>query len=135
MPDFPSLPASLLLEDDEFDLVEVAKNLAFESKQPGLLPGLVALSDGNQEDLGSFDRVRYAAMLLAIGFEPPLRIVTVHKKAGAVVAAFEKLQTGLHAEALKRSQTYVKDEDSRRAVVAIVERRWLRACREAGMGS
>lgn len=133
MPDFPSLPASLLMEDDEVELVEVAKNLAFESKQPGLLPGLVALSDGEQEDLGSFDRVRYAAMLLAIGFEPPLRIVADHSKAGAIVAAFEKLQTGLHAEALKRSQAYVKDEDSRRAVAAIVERRWLRACREAGM--
>jgi hypothetical protein len=132
-PDFPPLPRSLLLEEDEFDSVDAQNDLDFDSRQPGLLPGAIALQGGGYADLGSFDRVRYAAMLLHSGFEPPVQILRSAKKAGAVVEAFETTRRLLLQEADRRASAYVRDDDSKGSVIPLVERKWLSTCREAGM--
>jgi len=130
--EMPTLPSDLLSGDEEIELVEVPRKLGVRRGQPALLPGLLFHHDGSQTDLGSFERVRYAEMLLTIGFEPPLGIPGDSVRAGAIVDTFDRGRARLIDLASRKASAYVGDEEAIRSVVKLVERQWLRACRLGG---
>ena len=131
--EFTIIPRDLLSGDEEFESVALPRKLRVRPGQPGLIPGLLVHSDGSQTDLGSFERVRYADMLLSIGFEPPLVIPIDSTRAGAIADVFERTRTELVNVASKRAALYVGSDDAVRAVVKAVERHWMRNCRLAGL--
>ena len=131
-PEFAIIPRDLLSGDEQVESVVLPRKLRVRPGQPGLIPGLLVHSDGSQTDLGSFERVRYAEMLLAIGFEPPLVIPLDATRAGAIADAFERTHKQLLSTTASKAALYVGSNDAVRTVVKAVERHWMRYCRLAG---
>lgn len=132
-PELALVPRDLLSGDEDIEFVSLPRKLGNRPSQPGLFPGVLLHPDGSETDLKSFERVRYADMLLSIGFEPPLVIPMSGVRAGAIAEAFVEQRRRLLASAAERASTYVSDTDAIQTVVKTVERHWLRGCRAAGM--
>jgi hypothetical protein len=130
--DFDPLPAALLDSEDAVEMIDVSRHLQPPAQEALFEPGSVPLSDGKHHDLGSYDRVRYAAMLIGIGFQPPLSIPTDPIRAAAIVDNYDTTLTKLRHRARGHAAAYVS-ESAYVSVVAQVTRNWHRACRHAGM--
>lgn len=130
-PETPVLPISLVRPADRLDEATIDPHWHPGPQEPMIEPGLVSDPSGASIDLGSWDRVRYAGMLLDIAFRPPLWIPESAHRARQTVERFESARAVLLGEAYRRALLYtVIDAD---AVVAQVEQLWLRTCRRGGM--
>lgn len=128
---FKIFPSEYLVADDELEEVALPKGVAFPEHPRLIEPGV--LSDGeNRIDLGSHERVRYAAMLSSIGFSGQLFIPTDNIKAGSIARLFGETATSLAEAATRKAIAYVGPEAAERAAQVTIEC-WLRACRRAGM--
>jgi hypothetical protein len=128
----PLLPGAALRPEDELEEVDVAGSFSLPDQEPLVDPGRVPTVDGKDIDLGSFARARYAAMLLKVGFAPPLSIPREHGTAARVVDTFDRALDAFRRAALEKAQAYVgggRAED----VAHGAERLWLRDCRAYGM--
>lgn len=128
-----AFPVDFLTAVDGIRTHALPRNVGMPDQAPLFDAGIVHLGGGKQVDLGSHDRVRYAAMLSQIGFEPPFDIPVDSVKAGAIVDAFIAEHAKLRRLAKKHAQGYVKNSDSVRTVVEAVERMWLKGMRLRGM--
>lgn len=130
----PLLPGAALRPEDELEEADVAGTFRLPDQEPLVDPGRVPAVGGGEVDLGSFARARYAAMLLEIGFAPPLLVPTDRGVAARVVEAFHSALAAFRLEATQRAAAYVgvaRAGDAARAA----ERLWLRDCRTFGMGT
>ncbi len=128
----PLLPGAALRPEDELEEVDVAGSFSLPDQEPLVDPGRVPTVVGKETDLGSFARVRYVAMLLKIGFAPPLSIPKDHGAAARVVDTFDRALDAFRSAALEKARAYVgggRAED----VVQGAERLWLGDCRAYGM--
>jgi hypothetical protein len=128
----PLLPGAALRPEDQLEEVDVAGSFSLSDQEPLVDPGRVPRVGGKEIDLGSFARARYAAMLLRVGFAPPLFIPKDHGTAARVVGMFDRVLDAFRSAALEKAKAYV---GGRRAedVVQAAERLWLRDCRAYGM--
>ena len=127
----PLLPGAAL-GADELQEVDVASTFRLPDQEPLVNPGWVPTVGGGEADLGSFARARYAAMLLRIGFAPPLLIPADRGVAARVVGTFDSALGKFRREATRRAAGYVgaaRAEETARAAEAL----WLRDCRALGM--
>lgn len=130
---FKIFPSEYLVTDDELEEVTLPKGVTFPDHPRLIEPGV--LSDGaHRLDLGSHERMRYAAMLSIIGFTGPLCIPKDSIKAGSIARLFAEAGSTLREAAKKKAVAYVGREAADRAAKVTVDS-WLRACRRAGMVS
>ena len=128
---FKLFPSDYLVSDEELEEVTLPKGVTFPDHPRLIEPGV--LSDGTHRvDLASHDRVRYAAMLIAIGFTGPVFVPKDGIKAGSIARLFGEAASDLRDAAEKKAVAYVGREAAERAATVTVES-WLRACRRAGM--
>lgn len=131
----PAVPATLLTAADKLESVNVPRGFSVSDNLPLLEPGLIVGRDGRRVDVGTFERVRYAAMLAELGFESQLLIPTDSAKAIAIVDHVCLLGEQLRAEARRLILAHVSDSVTVEAVTQAVEGHWHRRCRDAGMAS
>src|SRR5205823_5125567 len=125
-------PFDLLASDDATKEVSVPRTLTVTTQRPLFDAGVIRIADGKSVDLGSWERVRYAAMLLAIGFSSPLTIVRDAVRAGAILDAFDADVARFRIRAKEVAASYVS-ERAGDGVVQAAERLWMRTCRARGM--
>lgn len=126
-------PSDLLTTEMALESVDVARTYKLPPQEPLFGAGLVPTTTGGEVDLGSFPRVRYAAWLLSLGFEPPLQIPLDPVRATAIVDAFQWDADWLEKSAAERARLFSGDELTLAATVQVVRRLWMRACRDGGM--
>lgn len=126
-------PSECLSIDDGLERVEVPRRFQLPLQEPLMDPGAIRGSGGTVVDLGSFARVRYAKLLLTIGFQPPLEIPMDSEAAGRIADTFEKELARVATLAKDKASAYVGDAAQQNAVVAAVKRYWFRKCQDAGM--
>lgn len=126
-------PGELLSDDEDMESVELPRRIRPPAQKPLLQPGFLPVGDGKGVDLGSYDRVRYAALLVSLGFEPPYDIPRDPDKAGEIVDAFTVDMTKLRSEVRDRARAFSTDERTVDSIVHAVQRLWLRKSRAVGM--
>jgi len=126
-------PSGFLTHGDALEDISMPRGLQIPTSEPLFDAGVLHGQGARSIDLGSFGRVRYVAMLRAIGFESPLSVLHDETKARAVADRFEGERIALLTEARRRAAAYVSATDVITAAADIAERYWLRACRTAGM--
>ena len=124
-------PADLLGPNEKFESVYVDPRLTLSSQPPLIEPGVVQ-GIGERVDLGSFERVRYAAMLIEVGFRSPLLVPPDPGTATRVVDEYVDAKAKLRTSVMKQASAYVAGSAVDK-IVRGVEHRWLRSCREVGM--
>lgn len=131
---FQLFPSDLLTPSDSLEPLDLPRKLPMPKQEPLFDGGKVTTGDGEVVDLGTHDRVRYAAMLASIGFEPPYLIPEDSDKAREVADAFEETHAELRTLSQQHATAYASDESMKRVIVQAVERRWIKGSRQAGMG-
>ena len=132
-PGCPIYPRDFLLADDELEVVVIRGKLAGSSTEPLFDPGIVPGPEG-PIDLGSWDRVRFAAMLAEIGFHPPFLIPVNRRKAATLADGFDTDRQAF-LELATRTAREIAPAASVDDVVAGAQALWFRACRASGMGT
>lgn len=128
----PALPAEALPDRAEMQSVAVADSFT-APEQHGLFDsGFITAPNGRQVDLGDYDRVRYVAMLLEIGFRSPLRVPTDPQTCERVRRTFDTAAARFERDAVRLASKSLPDEQAKDAV-QIARRLWRHACQAAGM--
>lgn len=131
---FSIFPSDLLTSSDPLQAYALPTGIEMPFQEPLFDGGKVTIAPGKIVDLGSYDRVRYAAMLSTIGFESPLEIPEDSRRCGGIVDRFIAENRRLRAEAAHRAKGYVgAHTGSFEAVVDAVEKAWFRKMRAIGM--
>jgi len=129
----PLVPGSLLEPSEALEHVDVARNYKLPSQEPLVQPGLVPGAVGESVDLGSFARARYVAMLLEVGFAPPLAVPVDHGVAARVAESFEHAKTAFRDSVWSKAATYAASSSAKEEISRSAERLWMRDCRAYGM--
>jgi hypothetical protein len=122
-----------LLADDELEVVVIRGKLTGSSTEPLFDPGFVPGPEG-PIDLGSWDRVRFAAMLAEIGFHAPFLIPVDRRRATTIADGFDTDKQAF-VELATRTAREIAPAASVDDVVAGAQALWFRACRASGMGT
>jgi hypothetical protein len=130
--DAPMLPSGALAPEADMDNVSVAASFKAPENEPMFDAGIVRAPNGEAIDLGSYERVRYADMLLRLGFRPPLLIPKGAETARTVVNAYEKASAKIDRDALKLAKTYIGNEQVREVADAVM-RMWRHSSHDSGM--
>lgn len=125
-------PADFLQSEDELEEVNIDPKASFPTQDSMFDPGVVTDPSSKVHDLLTYDRVRFARMLLDIGFRSPLAVPTSSEKCAAIADSFDREQEKLRRDAKRRAASYVGR--GHEGVQTAVERLWARASRAAGMG-
>jgi hypothetical protein len=128
----PLLPSAELAADTTVEQVAIAHGFRAPNHQPMFDAGHVRAPNGQTTDLGSWDRVRYAAMLLRLGFQSPLAIPVDADAARAVADAYDATRARLEREALRLGTQNIGSVRAREVADEVL-RMWRHACHEAGM--
>ncbi len=129
----PLVPGDLLTSGDRVEEVDLSRGFRAPNQEPLFQAGVVPTSDGELRDLESFGRVRYASMLLELGFEPPLLVLRDASRAAAIADLFAKHTRDMRKEAASRSKAYVSDPSLIQGITDAVQRYWHRKSRTKGM--
>jgi hypothetical protein len=132
--DAPALPAALLTGADALESIRVPRGFGVSDNFALFDPGLIVGRGGLRADLGTFERVRYAGMLVELGFESPLLVPTDSDKANAIVDCVWQVRERVRRQARERALGYGGDGVVAEKVMALVEDHWHRRCRDEGMG-
>jgi hypothetical protein len=123
-------PSDVLSRGDAVEPVDIARRYHRPEQEPLIEPGRVETSDGGEADLGSWNRVRYASMMLRIGYEPPVIVPVDDARAGRVVDDYEREAAFL--EGLARQEAgEVVDAEGVAVICRVVLKEWHQACRES----
>ncbi len=126
-------PRDFLSHEEDTDSVYLPRRIRPPAQKPLLQPGFLPIGDGKGVDLGSYERVRYAAMLTSLGFEPPYDIPRDSDKAGAIVDAFALDMARLRSEVQDKARAVSNDDRTVDSIVQAVQRLWFRKSRALGM--
>ena len=124
-------PSAVLPADAELEQVAVAPGFRPPDHEPMFDAGRVQAPNGQSIDLGDWNRVRYAGMLVHLGFRSPLPIPRDPTVARNVVDAYDAGRAHLEREALRLGTQYMGAARAAE-VAAAVMRMWRHACHEAG---
>jgi hypothetical protein len=94
--------------------------------------GVLFQPDGRRVDLLSWERLRYAEMLVHLGWRHDLRIISDPERARAIVDEFADLERRVRSQADARAAAYV-GAGGRDEVAEAILRIWHGKCRAAGM--
>jgi hypothetical protein len=126
-------PIACLTEADGVELVDIPRQTKFPTQEALFEPGFLSTPDGKEINLGSYARVKYAALLISLGFEPPLAIPEDPKKAEQIIEAFQRDEQQWEKEVRLRAKAYVGDPKNTDKIVERTRRHWTRVCRVGGM--
>ena len=126
-----AFPREGLLSGDELELVDIDPRFRLPDQEPLIDPGRIEMSDGTEGDLGTWDRVMYATMLLSIGFKPPLPVPLDSARAARIVSDYEREAAYLDRLAREKGNELV-DGYELNALVRFIRREWHAVCQEAG---
>jgi hypothetical protein len=125
-------PKDILHGVGAVEYVEVPRGMKMPTQDKLIDPGVVQLASGRSLDLRHYDRVRYVAMLAAIGCEGSMPVPASPTAARRVVDAFFEERVRVREESRKRAGAYTSDAASVTVIVEMVERSWIQKCRAAG---
>lgn len=128
----PALPADVLPNGADMQSVAVTDSFTAPDQHGLFDSGFITAPNGQQVDLGDYDRVRYAAMLLEIGFRSPLRVPTDARTCEKVCHAYDVAVARFQREAARLANRSLPDEQANDAI-QIARRLWRHACQAAGM--
>ena len=128
----PVFPHDWLSGAEAYDTVTVTAAFRADTQRPMFDEGVVIQPDGKRVDLGSWERLRYAEMLVRLGWRHDLRIVADPQRAEAIAYGFNEVEHRLRDEAAKRAAAYVS-AGHRDEVAEAVVRIWFDRCRAGGM--
>lgn len=130
---YRAFPVDLLTPADALKTVAAPRRMEMPAQDSFFEAGVVHGRNGKPVDFGSYDQVRYGAMLSEIGFEPPFQIPADPVRAGAIVDCYRSELEAFRTEARERAGAYVGRGTSILAVVEQAQRAWLRRMRAMGM--
>ncbi len=127
--DIPLFPKRYLSKNETMELVHVPSTASLPDTEPLFDAGMIHLKN-KVVDLGSFDRVRYVAMLRVIGLVGNIEVPTSSSKAKAVCELFEKDQARFVELAAPQAGKYISGADAIAEVVEVARKHWYSACRK-----
>lgn len=122
-------PKAYLTAGDITELVNVPVSVAIPVSKPLFDAGIVRTKTKNI-NLGTYERVRYMAMLRIIGLSGNVEIPVSSEKSAAIVEIFEEEQIKFRELASERASRYISAKDAIKEVVEIAEKHWYTACRK-----
>ena len=125
----PLYPKAFLPTDEIVEILNVPTGVAIPESEPLFDAGILRTKT-KTIDLGSYSRVRYAAMLRTLGLMGNVELPVSIAKAGAIADLFEKDQARFHELALESSAKYVSGADTIRESAEIARKHWYATCRK-----
>lgn len=128
----PLFPKAYLHADETLEVVNVPASAAIPATKPLFDVGIVSTKT-KTIDLGSFERVRYVAMLRTLGLVGNIEVPLSATKASAIVDLFEREQIGFLSIAEASAMKYVSGRDAIRSVVEKARAHWHSDCRKSAL--
>lgn len=114
-------------------MVNVPSTASLPETEPLFDAGVIHLKN-KAIDLGSYDRVRYVAMLRTLGIVGSVEVPTSASRARAVCELFEKDQKRFDELALPQAAKYISGADAVAEVVEVARKHWYSASRKSALG-
>lgn len=125
-------PKGLLSKSEVVEVVNVPSTASLPETEPLFDAGVIHLKN-KIIDLGSFDRVRYVAMLRTLGIVGNVEVPTSASKARAICELFEKDQKRFDELALPQATKYISGADAVAEVVEVARKHWYSASRKSAL--
>jgi hypothetical protein len=128
--EIPIYPKSYLGKDEVVEVVNIPSTVDLHQTEPLFDAGLIHFKN-KTIDLGSYDRVRYVAMLRTIGVVGSIEVPTSSPKTRAICDLFEKDQKRFDELASAQAAKYVSGSDAVLEVVEVARKHWYSASRKS----
>lgn len=125
-------PGTYLPSEETLELVNVPATASLPATKPLFDVGVIRTKT-KVIDLGSFERVRYAAMLRTIGVVGNIEVPLSPIRAAAVVDIFEREQASFASVAEEAANRYVSSKEALKIVVEKARQLWLKECRKSAL--
>lgn len=125
----PLFPKSFLAQEEVLEVVNVPAAAVIPASQQLFDEGVIR-TKSKAIDLGSYERVRYAAMLRVLGLVGNVELPTSAPKAGAIADLFDKHQKLFQTMASENASKYISGAEAVSEVVEIARKHWYAACRK-----
>ena len=130
----PAFPADELPPGAPLQQVAVAESFTRPSQDSLFEGGFITAPNGRKVDLGDYERARYTAMLVEIGFRSPVQVPTEAAVCRQVCDSYETAVHRFEAEASRMARQNIPGEAAQEAV-QIARRLWRHHCQAAGLNA
>jgi hypothetical protein len=125
-------PKGLLSKSEVVEVVNVPSTASLPDTEPLFDAGVIHLKN-KVVDLGSYERVRYVAMLRTLGIVGSVEVPTSASRARAICELFEKDQKRFDELALPQAARYISGVDAVAEVVEVARKHWYSASRKSAL--
>jgi hypothetical protein len=126
----PLFPKAFLSRDEIMEMVHVPSGATFPTSSP-LFDGGIVRTKSKSIDLGSYERVRYVAMLRTLGIVGNVDVPISASKARAIADLFENEQSRFRELAQENASKYVSGKAAASEVVEIARKHYMRRVERA----
>jgi hypothetical protein len=128
----PLFPNAFLSREEIMEMVNVPSAAVLPTSSPLFDRGVVRTKN-KSIDLGTYERVRYVAMLRTLGIVGNVDVPVSASKAGAIADLFENEQVRFRNLAQENASKYVSGAEAATDVIEIARKHWHSACRKSGL--
>lgn len=128
----PMFPTAYLPAEETLEVVNVSAAAPVPPTKPLFDVGIIC-SKTKVVDLGSFDRVRYVAMLRELGIVGNIEVPLSETRAAAVVDLFERERASFATISEEAAAKYVSSREAMKVVVEKVRQHWYKDCRKSAL--
>lgn len=128
----PLFPKSFLAQEEILEVINVPAAAVIPASLQLFEAGVVR-TKSKTIDLGSYERVRYVAMLRALGLVGNIELPVSSPKAGAIADLFDKHQQLFQSMASESASKYISGPEAISEVVEIARKHWYAACRKSAL--
>jgi len=125
-------PRDLLSKSEVVEVVNVPSTAKLPDTEPLFDAGVIHLR-GKAVDLGSYDRVRYVAMLRTLGIVGTVEVPVSALRARSICDLFEQEQERFDSFALPQAVKYISGKEAAAEVVEVARQHWFSACRKSAL--
>ena len=125
-------PKDFLSKNEVVEVVNVPSTANLPETEPLFDAGVIHLRN-KIIDLGSYDRVRYVAMLRTLGIVGSIEVPTSVSRAHAVCELFEKEQARFDELAIPQAAKYISGAEAIAEVVEVARKHWYAASRKSAL--
>lgn len=128
----PLYPKSYLSKSEIVELVNVPSSATIPTSQP-LFEAGVLRTKNKTIDLGSYERVRYVAMLRTLGLVGNVDVPVSAAKCGAIADLFDKEQIKFTELATENASKYLSGTEAIKEGVEIARKHWYTSSRKSAL--
>jgi hypothetical protein len=128
----PVFPKAFLSSEETLELVNIPAAAAIPTTKPLFDVGVIRTKT-RAIDLGSYERVRYVAMLRVLGVVGNVEVPLSATRAAAVVDLFEREQANFSNIAEEAAARYVSSKEAMKIVTDKARLHWHKECRNSAL--